>query len=221
MSSPLYAFHRVFLMLTIGLLTAFTPEPTTAVPVQGTKFVPILPHPIDLPPITLKFFQDRMHKIDRDTCVFYYHLAEEAKAWARKRQPSLTTVWWAFEDKTYDDEESPLKDYADANKAVEYWEVMCEAYTIACSGHSSVLIKPVDPSEPTNSIWTRIEYDTIKKGKSGIIEVVRVDEKGENGVTIWSKPETGTALQAGKNGRPPSPIGGQPSMYQNGPPGGS
>lgn len=82
-----------------------------------------------------------------------------------------------------------------------------------------MLIKPGDPDEPAESIWTRVEYVTIKKHESGIVEVVRVDENGETGRTIWKKPETGTALQAGKNGLPPSQVVGQLSMYQNGPPG--
>ncbi|MCJ1363096.1 hypothetical protein MMC16_002202 [Acarospora aff. strigata] len=197
-----------------------------AVPVDASRTLLDLPfhfheQMFDLPPISLKYFEDMLHKIDPDTCVFYYHLSAEARAWAKKRDPALSTVWGAFPAKAYEDTLSPLKDYYEAGRSVLYWELMCKAYTQACEGHSWVLIKPTDPDEPDHSIWTRVEYATIKKHESGIVEVERVDEKGENGRIIWKKPETGPASQGGKKKPPPSPIGGQPSMFQNGPPGSS
>ena len=161
-----------------------------------------------------------MHRIDRDTCVFYYHLGLEAKAWAKTKNPILNTVWWVFEGKAYDDTIAPLLNYMNADRESMYWEVMCEAYTRACGGQTWVLIPTGEKDEPPlPSIWTSVEFATIKKQESGIVEVIRLDEKVQNGHTIWKKPETGTAsqagkpktgtaLQAGKLGRPPSPLGG-------------
>lgn len=222
-SSHKFALRRQFLVLIVSLLTALMPELAAATPVDTFRGmrrppVPFDPQMSDLPPISLKYFQDMLYKIDPDTCVFYYHLGTAARTWAKKREPSSNTVWWAFEPKAYEDYESPLKEYIAARKEIKYWELMCEVYTKACGGHSWVFIKLGDPDEPAQSVWTCVEYATIKKQESGIVEVVRVDQKGENGRTIWKKPETGTAFQAGRNGPPPSPIGGQPSMYQNGPP---
>lgn len=260
-----FALRRLFLMLTISSLTVLMSEPAATAPMVGPPKWATPFHVDDLPPISLKFFQDMMHKIDRDTCVFYYKLGKEARAWSLAQTPPLMTVWRAFDPKSYLDTESPLREYVDADRDVEYWELMCEAYTKACAGHSWVFIAPEHPDEPDNSIWTRVEYAAIKKEESGIVKVDRVNAKGENPRTIWTKPKTGTALQAGGIGdllihgppgkaplpgvvndgknplmingfpvtlpipvwdpsakpKPPSPMGGQPSMNQNGPPGGS
>ena len=212
------AIRRLFLILTISLFLALMPESATAVPVQGS-LPAARPHTVDLPPISLKYFEDMLHKIDHDTCVFYYHLADQAREWAKKKNPILNTVWWAFDKKSIAVEESPLKDYYEAGRSTYYWELMCEVYTKVCAGHSWVFIQPGDPDEPDNSVWTRVEYATIKKQETGIVKVERVDEKGENGRIIWEKPETGTAMQAGKNeigtalqagklGQPPSLLEG-------------
>ncbi len=109
----------------------------------------------------------------------------------------MNTVWWAFEPKAIDAQASPLKDYYEAERQIEYWELMCDVYTKACSGETVVLIPPEAPDEPDNSIWTRVEYAIIKKEESGIVKVDRVNAKGENPRTIWTKPKTGTALKPG------------------------
>lgn len=140
-SSQKFALRRLFLVLTVSLLTAFMPEPATAVPVDTFRNMhgspsPFYPQMFDLPPTSLKYFQDMLRKIDPDTCVFYNHLAEQAKAWAKKREPSLNTVWWAFKTKAYEDSKSPPKDYLEAGRDDIYWVLMCEAYTKACGRQS-------------------------------------------------------------------------------------
>lgn len=143
--------------------------------------------------------------------------------------------------------------YAAPLQELDYFPDDCHQRMLAL-WQTWVLIKPEDLDEPQDSIWTRIEYATIKRQESGIFKVDRLDGKGENPRNIWKMPETGAALQAGKPqtgtasqagksgvlsalvegvngtlplpggatiGLPPSPMGGQPSMYQNGPPGGN